>query len=80
MSNFKSPITSTFVKCGCSIYFFLKSTNLICRSTDISKYCPLEFEITRVDCSSKCSSAVVVISVLRVNNEILKLENILQAE
>ena len=38
ISNFKSPITSTFVKCGCSIYFFLKSANLICRSTDISKY------------------------------------------
>ena len=38
MSNFKSPITYTFVKCGCSIYFFLKSANLICRSTDISKY------------------------------------------
>ena len=38
MSNFKSPIIYTFVKCGCSIYFFLKSANLICRSTDISKY------------------------------------------
>ena len=38
ISNFKSPITYTFVKCGCSIYFFLKSANLICRSTDISKY------------------------------------------
>ena len=38
ISNFKSPITYTFVKCGCSIYFFLKSANLICRSTDITKY------------------------------------------
>ena len=38
ISNFKSPITCTFVKCGCSIYFFLKSANLICRSTYISKY------------------------------------------
>ena len=38
ISNFKCPITYTFVKCGCSIYFFLKSANLICRSTDISKY------------------------------------------
>ena len=38
ISNFKSPITYIFVKCGCSIYFFLKSGNLICRSTDISKY------------------------------------------
>ena len=38
ISNFRSQITYTFVKCGCSIYFFLNSTNLICRSTDISKY------------------------------------------
>ena len=38
ISNFKSPITYTYVKCGCSIYFFLNSANLICRSTDISKY------------------------------------------
>ena len=38
ISNFKSPITYIIVKCGCSIYFFLKSGNLICRSTDISKY------------------------------------------
>ena len=28
----------SFVKCGCSIYFFLSFANLICRSTDISKY------------------------------------------
>ena len=38
ISNFKSPITYTFVKCGCSIYFFLNSSNLICRGTDISRY------------------------------------------
>ena len=38
ISNFKSPITYIFVKCGCSIYFFHRSGNLICRSTDISKY------------------------------------------
>ena len=37
-SNFKSPVTYTFVKCACSIYFFLKSANLIWRSTAISKY------------------------------------------
>ena len=28
----------SFVKCGCSINFFLNSANLICRGTDISKY------------------------------------------
>ena len=28
----------SFVKCGCSIYFFFNSANLICRGTDISKY------------------------------------------
>ena len=31
-------ITYTFVKCGCSIYFFLNSAILICRGTDISKH------------------------------------------
>ena len=36
ISNFRSPITYSFVKCGCSIYCFPLST-LICRSTDISK-------------------------------------------
>ena len=52
ISNVKRPITYTFVKCGCSNYFFLNSENLICRGTDISKCFrgPLEFEITRVDC------------------------------
>ena len=38
ISNFKSPITYIFVKCGCSNIFFLNSANLICRGTDISKY------------------------------------------
>ena len=38
ISNFKSPITYQFVKCGKSNYFFLNSANLICRTTDISKY------------------------------------------
>ena len=38
ISNFKSPITYVFVKCGCSNYFFFNSANLICRGTDISKY------------------------------------------
>ena len=38
-----------FVKCGCSIYFFLNFANLLCRGTDISKHSesPLDFEITR---------------------------------
>ena len=38
ISNFRSQITYPFVKCGCPIYFFLNSANLICRGTDISKY------------------------------------------
>ena len=37
-SNFKSPVTHIFVKCGCSSNFFLNSSKLICRSTDILKY------------------------------------------
>ena len=36
--NFMSPITYKFVKCSYTNYFFLNSANLICRSTDISKY------------------------------------------
>ena len=35
---FQYTSTYTFIKCGCSIYFFLKSANLICRSTDIWRY------------------------------------------
>ena len=37
ISNFRSQITYSFVKCGCSIYYFLKSANLTCQSMDISK-------------------------------------------
>ena len=37
ISYFRSQITYLFVKCVCFIYF-LNSTNLICRGTDISKY------------------------------------------
>ena len=37
ISNVKSPITYKFVKYGCLNYFFLKSENLICQGTDISK-------------------------------------------
>ena len=38
ISNFRSQITYLFVKCACSIYFFLNSANLICRVTDISNH------------------------------------------
>ena len=38
ISNFKSPITHIFVKCGCLNYFFLNFANLIGRGTDILKY------------------------------------------
>ena len=38
ISKFKSSVTYTRVKCGCSNYVFLTSANLICRDTDISKY------------------------------------------
>ena len=37
ISNFRSQITYSFVKCGCSIYCFPHSLNPLCRSTDISK-------------------------------------------
>ena len=38
ISNFRSQSTYSFVKCGCSIYFFLNSVNLTCQGRDISKY------------------------------------------
>ena len=38
ISNIRSQITYSFVKCGCFIYFFLNSENLVCRARDISKY------------------------------------------
>ena len=37
-SNFRRQIKYSYVKCGCSIYFFLNSANLIYRATDISNY------------------------------------------
>ena len=42
ISNFRSQITYSFVKCGCSnvvvqFIVFLTLSTLICRSTDISK-------------------------------------------
>ena len=51
ISNFRSQITYSFVKCGCSIYCFPHSLNSevrISRSVSVS---PLEFEITKVDCT-----------------------------
>ena len=38
ISNVRSQSIYSFVKCGCSIYFFLLSVNPICRGMDISKY------------------------------------------
>ena len=35
ISYFGSQIAYSFVKCGCLIYFFLNSTNLIHQGTDI---------------------------------------------
>ena len=51
ISNFRSQITYSFVKCGCSIYYFTLSQLWyievrISRSVSVS---PLEFEITTVD-------------------------------
>ena len=69
ISNFRSQITYSFVKCGCSIYCFPHSLN-----SDKSRYgylevfqCPLEFEITRVDCISICCLLKVLPRVLSVN-------------
>ena len=50
--NFRSQITYSFIKCGCSIYCIRQF-----RKTDMSNngylevfQSPLDFEITRVDC------------------------------
>ena len=66
ISNFRSQITYSFVKCGCSIYCFPHSLN-----SDMSKYgsrgvsvSPMEFKITRVDCTcereKKISNKVLI--------------------
>ena len=46
ISNCMGQITNSFVKRGCSIYFFLNSANLIGLGTDISRYFrePLELQ------------------------------------
>ena len=53
ISNFRSQITYSFVKCGCSINFFPQ----FCKS-DMSRYgylevsqSALDFKITRVNCT-----------------------------
>ena len=38
ISNFRSQITISFEKCGCSTHCFRNSSNLIYRGADISKY------------------------------------------
>ena len=52
ISNFKSPITYIFVKCGCSNYFssILQIWYVEVRISRSISESPLEFEITRVDC------------------------------
>ena len=52
ISNFRSLIAYSLVKCGCMIDLIFNSANLICRSTDISKYLgeSIGLEITRVSC------------------------------
>ena len=53
ISNFKNPITYTFVKCGCSIYFssILQFWYVEVRISRSISESPLHFEITRVNCS-----------------------------
>ena len=45
ISNFRNQVTYSFVKCGCSIYFFLNFANLICRGMDILKYSTMSLVI-----------------------------------
>ena len=61
ISNFTSQITYSFAKCGCSIYFFLNSANLICQCMDISKYLEslFDFQIARANCNNLLSKFTV---------------------
>ena len=58
ISNFRSQITCSFVKWGCSSYLFPTFANLICRDTDISKYFRQSLELR--DNESFCFSLVYV--------------------
>ena len=55
-SNFRSQITYSFVKCGCSIYFYLFFFSILqiryvnVRLSRSMSESPLDFEITRIDC------------------------------
>ena len=62
ISSFRSQITYSFIKCDCSIYFFLDSTNLTCRGTDISKYFRESLRDRRVDCISTNRNTQVILS------------------
>ena len=52
ISKFKSSVTHTFVKCGCSNYFssLLQIWYVDVQISRSISESPLEFEITRVDC------------------------------
>ena len=62
ISNLRSQLHIHFWNVVIRFILFLNSTNSICRGTDISKYfrSPLDFEITRVDCSSNYIIAVSI--------------------
>ena len=64
ISNFRTQIAYSFVKCGCSIYFFLNSANLTCRGTDISKYfresLGLRCTVSTVYCMLKYSAGYII--------------------
>ena len=58
--NFKCPITYTFVKCGCSIYFFLSSAILIFAPSSFPQYfqCILNFKSPITYTFVKCGSSI----------------------
>ena len=66
ISNFRSQITHSFVKYGCSIYFFFLSANLICRGKGISKYfgVPWNSRLYLTCANTGCSGLVHDVSTL----------------
>ena len=69
ISNLRSQITYLFVKFGCSICIFLKSGNLIFRSTDISKC--FKRELTVYTWVVKVINVIVFILACALNGNIM---------
>ena len=57
------------MKCGCSIYFFLNSANLICRDTDISKFYSEAIGLRDNECLLSYNNKTYLITHLKAREE-----------